>query len=33
MFTIEKLKRLSSAIVQGEKGFLVQGGTMEAKTR
>ena len=33
MFIIEKLKRLSSAIVKGEKGFLVQGGTMEAKTR
>ena len=33
VFTIEKLKRLSSAIVKGEKGFLVQGGTMEAKTR
>ena len=33
MFTIEKLERLSSAIVKGEKGFLVQGGTMEAKTR
>ncbi len=33
LFNIEKLARLSSALVKGEKGLLVQGGTMEPQTR
>ncbi len=33
MFNIEKLARRSSALVKGEKGLLVHGGTMEPTTR